>query len=127
MTEPGNTRSSVTWQEIDIVDADVRRHVTGGLRLDRLALEFDDALSSVADRDGVLRKVKLLGVEAQGSDEPIPVLDEQGQQVDTTGESAQAKLDAEFVLLTGLVARLMQQLAKLLDGFAEEQGSVAAS
>ncbi len=127
MSEPGNTRASVQWQEIDIVDADVRKHVTGGLRLERLALEFDEVMSCVADREGVLRKIKLLGMEADTHAEEIPVIDEQGMQVGSTGESAQAKIDAEFVLLTGVMSRFVGILVKLLDGFSDEDTQVAAS
>jgi recombination associated protein RdgC len=101
MEDPSAGRATVTWQDIDL-DADVRKHVRSGLKLTRLAVEFDDLLSCVIDDQGVVRKLRLQGTE---------VADE------LEDENLLARLDADFVMLTGNLRRLMAALRKLLGGY----------
>lgn len=132
MQDSGNARTSVQWTDFDIADEDVRKHVRHGLQLERLALEFDGALSCVVDRDGVFRKLKLLGIERleEPLGEDILILNPGSEPVDeAAAESALARLDAEFVLFSGILARLLQALKRLLAGYAEvtPDGGRAAS
>ena len=90
------------WLDIDVTDDDVRRHVRNGLKLTRLGVVFDDLVSCVIDQDGVIRKLRLQGLDEMEDHE----------------EDALARLDAEFVLLTGTVRRLMEALRKSLGGLA---------
>jgi recombination associated protein RdgC len=95
--------ATVTWMDIDLGGADVQRHVHHGLKVTRLAVQFDELLSCVIDEDGVLRKLKLAGMDAVE---------------DREDEDPLARLDAEFVLLTGVCRRLIEALRKQLGGLA---------
>ena len=106
MLDPSVGGASVNWLDIELTDASVRRHVREGLKLDRLAVVFNDLLSCVIDQEGVLRKFKLQGLDTAGpeydasdNDEPL------------------ARLDAEFALLTGTLRRLFASLQKHLGGY----------
>lgn len=105
MLDPSVGGASVSWLDIELTDASVRRHVRDGLRLDRLAVVFDDLLSCVIDQEGVLRKLKLLGLDAST----------EYDAADT--EEPLARLDAEFALLTGTLRRLLTSLQKHLGGY----------
>ena len=105
MLDPSVGGASVSWLDIELTDASVRRHVRDGLRLDRLAVVFDDLLSCVIDQEGVLRKLKLLGLDAST----------EYDVADT--EEPLARLDAEFALLTGTLRRLLTSLQKHLGGY----------
>jgi recombination associated protein RdgC len=101
MQDPAAGAATVSWLDIDLTDDDVRRHVRNGLKLTRLGMVFDDVASLVIDTDGVVRKLKLQGMD---------------QAEDTDDEDPVARLDAEFVLLTGVTRRLVQALEKSLGG-----------
>lgn len=97
----GNTR--VNWMDIDLADTLVRRHVQTGLKLERLAVEFDHLLSCVVDENAVVRKLKLSGTDAMD---------------DVPSEEPLARLDAEFVMSTGALQRLLGVWRKRLGGYA---------
>ncbi|MCR9277377.1 MAG: recombination-associated protein RdgC [Pseudomonadaceae bacterium] len=101
MEDPGNARATVTWMDMDIDSKEVQRHVQDGLKLTRLAVEFDGTLSCVLAEDAVLRKFKLHGLDA---------MDELPE------EDPIAKLDSEFVVYAGAVSRLVKALSTSLDG-----------
>ncbi len=91
----------VSFQDIDLTEDDVRRHVRSGMKLSRLGVVFDDIVSCVIDQDGVARKLKLLGMdEGEGAEDEDPL----------------ARLDSEFVLLAGVSRRLVEGLGKALGG-----------
>lgn len=94
--------ATVSWADIDLSDDDVQRHVHNGLKLARLGMVFDDLASFVVDQDGIIRKLKLQGLD--GAD-------------DIGDEDPLARLDAEFVLTTGVAQRLVEAFRKALGGF----------
>ena len=102
MQDPAAGAAVVSWLDIDVTDDDVRRHVRNGLKLTRLGVVFDDLVSCVIDQDGVIRKLRLKGLDETEDHEEDPL----------------ARLDAEFVLLTGTVRRLMEAFRKSLGGVA---------
>jgi recombination associated protein RdgC len=102
MQDPGAAAATVSWLDIDLGDDDVRRHVRKGLKLTRLGLLFDDLVSCVIDQDGVIRKLRLQGMNEAEDGEQDPL----------------ARLDSEFVLFTGVARRLIEALRKSLGGFA---------
>ncbi len=102
MQDPAAGAAVVSFQDIDLTEDDVRRHVRNGMKLTRLGVVFDDTVSCVVDQDGVIRKLKLQGMdEGEGPEED---------------EDALARLDTEFVLLTGVTRRLVEGLGKALGG-----------
>jgi DNA recombination-dependent growth factor C len=100
MQDPAAAAATVSWLDIDLSDDDVRRHVRKGLKLSRLGVVFDDLVSCVIDQDGVIRKLRLQGMNEAEDAEEDPL----------------ARLDSEFVLLTGLSRRLIEALRKSLGG-----------
>lgn len=102
MRDPSDPRSSVNWLDFDLGDGAVRRHVTDGLKVDRLGLVFDQVCALVVDEDLVLRKVRLLG---------------QDDMNDVPEEDPLAKHDAEFVIMAGAFKSLVAGLSSELGGF----------
>ncbi len=102
MRDPADSRASVNWLDFDVADASVRRHVTDGLKVDRLGLIFDQVCGLVIDEELVLRKLRLLGqedVQEVPEDDPL------------------AKHDADFVLVAGALKSLVTGLAAAMGGF----------
>jgi len=101
LQDPASARSSVQWLDMDLQDGQAQQGVRDGLRLQRLGVDYDEVLSCVIDQDGTLRKVKLPGADAAeiGDEDPL------------------ARLDAEFVMLTGSVRRLLTTLKQALNGY----------
>ena len=102
MKDPSETTSSVSWLDIDIHDASVRKHVQEGLVLDRLGLSWNAQVRFVLADDLVLRKVRFEGLQE---------LDELEE------EDPLMRQDAEFVLTTGLIRSLLASLKKELGGY----------
>jgi recombination associated protein RdgC len=103
MQDVMDTKSVVTWRDFELSDHSIRQHVIEGMRLTHLGVNFDEVMSCVIDQEGIINKVKFI----------------QGEAADDWGnESPIARLDADFVLLTGALRRLLEDLKKLLGGFA---------
>ena len=104
MLDPSAGSASVSWMDIDLTDASVQKHVRDGLKLDRLALSFDEIATLVLDQDCVIRKLKLTGMD-------------QVEDGDALDENPIGLLDAEFVLIAGVLTRLLGALRKQLNGY----------
>ena len=79
----------------------MRKHVRDGMKLTHLAIEVGSVMSCVIDENGALSKLRLLGMDATE---------------ETEDEDPQARLDAEFVLLTGTLRQFIDVLARSLGG-----------
>lgn len=102
MIDPSAGTASVNWLGIDLGDPSVQKHVKDGLKLERLGIEFDGVISCVVGQDCVIRKLKFGGedvIEDEADEDPL------------------ANLDADFVLCTGMVKRLVTGLKKQLGGY----------
>ena len=77
-------------------------HLVDGMRLTHLGLVYDNIVSFVLDENGVITKLKFLGMDDAPDDENEPL----------------ARLDAEFVLLTGSLRALLKDLGKILGSSA---------
>jgi recombination associated protein RdgC len=100
MQDPAEPRSVVRWADFDLNDRTIKDHVAGGMRLTHLAVVYDNILSCVLDGDGVIRKMRLLGADDDGGADDNPL----------------ARMDAEFVLVTGTLRRMLADMKKLLRG-----------
>ena len=104
MQDTSDSKSVVTWRDFELTDHSIRQHVVGGMKLTHLGLGFDEVMSCVISDEGSFSKIKFI----------------RGDAVDNfAGEDPLAQLDADFVLLTGAVRRLAEDLKKLLGGFAQ--------
>jgi DNA recombination-dependent growth factor C len=72
------------------------------MKITHLGVEFDAVMSCVIDQDATVTKVKFVD----------------GEAIEQWGEDPQVKQDADFVLLTSTVRRLLEDLKKLLGGYA---------
>lgn len=102
MQEADDVGSIVRWTNFDLSDKTIRNHVANGMRLTHLAIEYDNVLACVLDENGVISKLRCLGMDEDSEDGGDPL----------------ARLDAEFVLVTGTLRMLLADLRKLLGGFA---------
>ncbi len=102
MQDAADAGSKVRWTQFDLSEKSIRNHVTDGMRLTHLAIEYDNILSCVIDQDGTLSKLRFVGMDEDHGDELDPL----------------ARLDAEFVLMSGTLRQMIADLKKLLNGFA---------
>jgi recombination associated protein RdgC len=72
------------------------------MQLTHLAIEYDNIMSCVLDQNGVISKLRFIGMDDDTDDENDPL----------------ARMDAEFVLLTGTLRRFLADLEKQLGGVA---------
>ncbi len=104
MQESSDTRSVVTWRELDLEEFNVRQHLNEGLKLTHLGLVYDDCATFLLSADGIVSKFKFMeGSAADVTDDEDPL----------------ARQDAEFVLLTGTVQKLLDDLSRELGGLAK--------
>jgi len=106
MQDATESKSTVNWSDFELTDHSIRQHVVEGMKLSHLGLHFDEVMSCVINEDGVFSKLKFIAGEA------VDNMD---------GEDPMARLDADFVLLTGAVRRLTEDLKKLLGGYAHSR------
>lgn len=103
MQDALDSGSNVRWMHFDLSDKSIRNHVVEGMRLTHLAVDYDNVMSCVISEDTVISKVKFIGADGDEADELDPL----------------ARLDTEFVLVSGTMRHLLQDLKKLLNGFSD--------
>ena len=104
MLDPAVGSSSITMLDVDLGEPGVQRHVRDGMKIERLAVDFDGEISLVLGDDLVIRKLNL-GALAAGGEEDLD-------------DEPLARLDADFVLATGVLVRLLRAVEKQLGGYA---------
>jgi recombination associated protein RdgC len=103
MQDLTDSQSVATWRNIELSDQSIRHHVIDGMKLTHLGVGFDEMLTCVINEEAEVSKLKFI----------------EGEDVDTSdAEDPQSRQDADFVLLTGAVKRLNDDLKKLLGGYA---------
>lgn len=102
MQDLADTGSIVRWTDFDLSDQTIRNHVANGMRLTHLAIEYDNVMSCVLNENGVISKLRFLGMGDENEDHGDPL----------------ARQDAEFVLITGTLRRLLIDLKKQLGSYA---------
>jgi recombination associated protein RdgC len=98
MQDAADSGSIVRWSNFDLSDSTIRSHVSDGMRLTHLGIEYANVMACVIDENGVISKVRFLGMDDDKTDELEPL----------------ARLDAEFVLITGTLRALVADLRKIL-------------
>jgi len=102
MQDLADAGSIVRWTDFDLADKTIRDHVANGMRLTHLAIVYDNIMSCVLNENGVISKLRFLGMDDDIEDHKDPL----------------ARQDAEFVLITGTLRNLLGDLKKQLGGFA---------
>jgi recombination associated protein RdgC len=100
MRDATDTGSVVRWTNFDLSDRSIRDHVAHGMHLTHLEIVYDNVMSFVLNENGVITKLKFLGMDDDVEDHNDPL----------------ARLDAEFVVITGTLRSLLGDLRKLLGG-----------
>ena len=98
MRDATDTASIVRWANFDLSDRSIRDHVAHGMHLTHLEIVYDNVMSFVMNENGVITKLKFLGMDDDGEDHNDPL----------------ARLDAEFVVITGTLRKLLGDLRKVL-------------
>jgi recombination associated protein RdgC len=107
MQDLTDSKAIVSWRDIDLAEPSIRRHITEGMKLTHLGVFYDEILSCVINEDAVISKFRFF----------------EGEDVDRADfEDAQARQDADFVLLTGTLRRIVEDLKKLLGGYVAGEG-----
>ena len=104
MSDPADGKTSIRFTEVDLTAASVRRHVTEGMHLTHLGIEFDAVMRCTLDHNGTVSKLRLIGMDVEE---------------DAAVESPLARLDAEFALLAGTLRRFLRALDQALGGYDE--------
>jgi recombination associated protein RdgC len=102
MQDLADAGSIVRWTDFDLADKTIRDHVANGMRLTHLAIVYDNIMSFVLNENGVISKLRFLGMDDDIEDHKDPL----------------ARQDAEFVLITATLRNLLADLKKQLGGFA---------
>jgi len=102
MQDLADAKSIVRWTDFDLSDKSIRDHVANGMRLTHLAIVYDNVMSCVINENGVISKLRFLGMDDDIENHKDPL----------------ARQDAEFVLITGTLRNLLGDLRKQLGGFA---------
>jgi recombination associated protein RdgC len=102
MKDAGDAHSTVRWSDFDLSDPTIRNHAASGMHLTHLGIVYDDIMSCVLDENGMVTKLRFLGMDDDIEDHKEPL----------------ARLDAEFVLITGTLQKMLGDLKKALGGFA---------
>jgi recombination associated protein RdgC len=102
MQDLADAGSIVRWTDFDLSDKTIRDHVANGMRLTHLAIVYDNVMSCVLNENGVISKIRFLGMDDDVENHKDPL----------------ARQDAEFVLITGTLRNLLGDLKKQLGGFA---------
>ena len=102
MQDLGDAASKVRWTDFDLSDKSIRDHVSNGMRLTHLSIVYDNIMKFVMDENGVLTKLKFVGMDDDNEGHTDPL----------------ARQDAEFVLITATLRNLLGDLKKQLGGFA---------
>ena len=108
MCDPADRKATVRCADMDLAQPSVRKHVTEGMRLTQLGIEFRGVASCAIDDKGGIAKLKLVGADV---DEDLP------------DEDPLARLDAELALLAGTLRQLLGSMERALGGY--EQGAAA--
>ena len=101
MRDATDAKSVVRWTDFDLNEHSIRTHVANGMRLTHLGIVYDNVMSCVMDENGIISKLRFLGMDDDAD----------------IDNDAVARLDAEFVLITGTLRRLLGDLKKLLGGY----------
>ncbi len=103
MQDASDRKSTVNWMDFELSDNSIRQHVIEGMNLTHLGIGFDEVMHAVISDEAVISKLEFISGDAADN---------------MDGEDPMARLDADFVLLTGVIRRLVDDLKKLLGGYA---------
>ena len=109
----GDSKATVRYVKHSIEVEEVRRHIEAGKQCTRLAMTWADRVSFVLTESLALKR--------------ITALDVLKEQTDTGGTGDDERFDADFVLMSGELAKLIANVTEALGGEQESQAPQASS
>jgi DNA recombination-dependent growth factor C len=106
----GESKAQVQWKRHSLDAAELGRHIAAGKQCIRLAMTWDSKISFVMTDNLTVKSVK-----------PLDVLTEHDRGADRNNEE---RLDGDFMLMTGELAKLLADLVEALGGAAEGDAPV---
>lgn len=97
-------KATVRYVRHTLEPDDVQKHISAGKQCTKLALTWDDRISFVLTDTLTIKRIK-----------PLDVLDESKDK----GSNEEERFDADFVLMTSEIARLLDDVVYALDGEME--------
>lgn len=110
MQATGESKAAVVYKRHTLEPAELQRHIAAGKQCKRLALTWESKISFVLDESLALKSIK-----------PLDILREN----DAVVRSADERFDGDFALMTGELARLLDDLMAALGGEAGDLVSPA--
>lgn len=104
MRATGESKAQVAYKRHTLEADDIRRHIAAGKQCTRLAMTWSDKISFVLDESLTIKSVKMLDVIAER---------------ESATQNADERLDSDFALMTGELAKMMADLVEALGGEAE--------
>lgn len=114
----GDNKASVRFVSHDLEAEEVRRHVDAGKECTQLALTWNSRISFVLTRTLLIKRIKPIAIESN----------EDAGDTGFSGDEAadaEAKFNADVLLMTGELNQLLDDLVEALGGFAMAAGTKA--
>lgn len=106
MQATGESKASVSYKRHTLEADEVRRHIAAGKQCTRLAMTWDSKISFVLTESLTIKSVKMLGVLTENTSSTVKDADE--------------RFDSDFMLMTGELAKLLDDLLEALGGEAAD-------
>jgi recombination associated protein RdgC len=110
MQATGESKAAVVYKRHTLEPAEVRRHIAAGKQCKRLAMTWERKISFVLDESLAIKSIK-----------PLDVLKEN----DAVTRNDDERFDGDFMLMTGELARMFDDLMDALGGEAGDLASPA--
>jgi DNA recombination-dependent growth factor C len=104
MRATGESKATVQYKRHTLEADDIRRHIAAGKQCTRLAMTWSDKISFVLDESLAIKSVKMLDVITER---------------ESATHNADERLDSDFALMTGELAKMLADLVEALGGEAD--------
>ena len=104
MRATGESKAQVAYKRHTLEADDIRRHIAAGKQCTRLAMTWNDKISFVLDESAAIKSVK-----------PLDVI----KETDATTKNDEERFDADFMLMTAEMAKMLADVVEALGGEAD--------
>jgi recombination associated protein RdgC len=107
LKEPVDNGGVMRGRRMDLASAEVRSHLDAGMRVAKLAIEWQERIGCILCDDLGIRRLRFLDLVMQ-------------EAADVETDDAMARFDADFTLMGMELARLIPALVEVLGGLEED-------
>ncbi len=104
LQSPADEKATVRFVRHALEPKEIQHHIKGGKQCTRLALTWANRVSFVLTENFTVKKINLVDIVKEGI------------AADTTAQDETEKLDADFVMMTGELKQLLEDLVDALGG-----------